>query len=224
MLHISVALVLALLATAAASPRSNSTAAHELSCAPGHMSFRPHFPAPPSPAPRLRPWHDQRPSCSKCRAIKAALLDRSVSFDHLTTKDEMHAAVSGCTCTAVFSAGLRDEVSPHATFLFLLSMILGALPPSRHPLPWQLLRTPPLSFIESVRTGIRLGFKKNETVGLNSMQRPFAALSDRQIVDFLDANEVPAQLSDLRLLRCTVPALRSCIKRQNFLLARSDNC
>jgi hypothetical protein len=75
---------------------------------------------------------------------------------------------------------------------------------------------PPLSFFEFVRTGIRLGFKKNENVGLNSMHRPFAALSDRHIVDLLDANEVPAQLSDLRLLQCTVSALCSCIKRQNY--------
>ena len=65
----------------------------------------------------------------------------------------------------------------------------------------QLSHAPPLAFFDFVSAATRLGFKRVDKPGQLSMRRPFEALSDTTIVHFLDANEIPAELSDLRLLR-----------------------
>ncbi len=65
----------------------------------------------------------------------------------------------------------------------------------------QLSHATPLTFFDSMSAATRLGFKRVDKPGQLSMRRPFEALSDATIVHFLDANEIPAELSDLRLLR-----------------------
>lgn len=70
-------------------------------------------------------------------------------------------------------------------------------------LPLQLQTAPPLSFSSAIANSFRLRYKRHEPLNINasSISRPFAILHDGQIAQFLDDNELPVELSDVRFIR-----------------------
>lgn len=70
-------------------------------------------------------------------------------------------------------------------------------------LPLQLEGAPPLSFSSAIANSFQLRYKRHEPLNANasSISRPFAVLQDNQIIQFLDDNELPVELSDVRFIR-----------------------